>query len=178
MSSPWSALFFLLFIKLSHAAPDPDTCGVSTNPKNAAFVFVKPQANTPATRKLVSDKLAEAGVKILSETDIDGKEIDEKSLIDNHYFSIASKATILPADQIPVPADMFQDFFAESYASVLKDKRACNAMQACERFHCTPMELNQAWQKAEKDSKVVKFGGGFYCGKHSKKKKLEHPYCF
>lgn len=165
MPSPWYALFFLVLIKLSHATPDADTCDAATTHKNAAFVFVKPHANTPSTRKLVSDKLIEAGVEILSESDIDGKDIDEKSLIDNHYFSIASKATILPPEKIPVPENKFANFFAESYADVLKENRACNAMQACERFQCTPMELNDAWRQAEKDSKVVKFGGGFYCGK-------------
>jgi hypothetical protein len=33
-------------------------------------------------------------------------------------------------------------------------------MEACRNFDCTPMELNDAWRKAERASKVVKFGGG------------------
>eukprot|EP00984_Skeletonema_dohrnii_P029466 scaffold20123_cov106-Skeletonema_dohrnii-CCMP3373.AAC.6 len=33
-------------------------------------------------------------------------------------------------------------------------------MQACEKFGCNAAELDAAWQEA----KVVKFGGGFYCG--------------
>jgi hypothetical protein len=44
--------------------------------------------------------LTEAGITILSEADIDGTVIDEKKLIDQHYFAIASKATILPAKDI------------------------------------------------------------------------------
>lgn len=43
----------------------------------------------------------------------------------------------------------------------MKENRACNAMEACKRFGCTAAELNEAWQKSDK---VVKFGGGFYCG--------------
>jgi hypothetical protein len=43
---------------------------------------------------------------------------------------------------------------------VLTENRACNAMEACARFKCDGAALDEAWQKA----KVVKFGGGFYCG--------------
>ena len=128
---------------------------------NSAFVFIKPHANTLATQKLVKEKLQSAGIEILSEHDIDGKTIDKKRLIDHHYYSIASKATILPADKIPVPAGRFQDDFGESWQQVLEEKRACNAMEACRRFSCTAQELNDAWREA---TKVVKFGGGFYCG--------------
>jgi hypothetical protein len=143
-------------------ATDGATCDAPDTPQllNTAFVFVKPHANTPATRLLVKAKLTKAGIRILSETDIDGTEIDEKQLIDQHYFSIASKATILPAKDIPVPADKFQEFFGESWNQVLKEDRTCNALEACKRFDCTAAELNDAWQQA----KVVKFGGGFYCG--------------
>lgn len=127
---------------------------------NSAFVFIKPHANTAATQELVVDKLAKAGIKILSQVDIGGEEIDKKGLIDQHYYSIASKATIVPPEEIPVPPDKFEEAFGESWETVLNDKRACNAMEACERFQCTPMELNEAWGKV----KAVKFGGGFYCG--------------
>lgn len=105
----------LLLLVLVFADMEP-ACDRLTN---SAFVFVKPHANTQATRNLVAEKLTEAGVKILSESDIDGKEIDEKSLIDNHYYSIASKATILPAEEIPVPADRFEQAFGESWVSDL-----------------------------------------------------------
>ncbi len=127
---------------------------------NSAFVFVKPHANTEATQNLVRDKLTEAGITIVSESDVEGTTIDEKKLIDQHYFAIASKATILPAKEIPVPTDKFQESFGESWEQVLSEGRAVNAMEACSRFECSPAELNEAWQKIE----AVKFGGGFYCG--------------
>ena len=69
-------------------------CAPSSLP-NSAFVFVKPHANTPATQALVRDKLKGAGFTILSEKEIAGSVIDEKKLIDQHYYAIASKATIL-----------------------------------------------------------------------------------
>jgi hypothetical protein len=107
--------------------------------------------------------LKEAGVDILSEQDIDGESIDKNGYIDQHYYSIASKATILPAHEIPVPPDKFESSFGESWKKVLNEKRACNAMEACKRFECTPEELNAVWQTAQ----PVKFGGGFYCAKIS-----------
>lgn len=75
-------------------------------------------------------------------------------------YASASKATILPAKDIPVPKDKFQEVFGESWDTVLKEGRACNAMDACAKFKCDATALNDAWQKA----KVTKFGGGFYCG--------------
>lgn len=83
------------------------------------------------------------------------------NLISHVSFSLASKATILPAKDIPVPEDKFKESFGETWATALKEDRACNAMDACKRFKCTADELDAAWGKAEK---VVKFGGGFYCG--------------
>jgi len=137
----------------------------SSSLKNSAFVFVKPHANTEATQKLVREKLLAKGIEILSESNIDGNTIDEKKLIDQHYYAIASKATILTADKIPVPEDKFEETFGEKWSDVLKEGRAANAMQACEKFGCTADELNAAWGAA----KVVKFGGGFYCGSVSVK---------
>jgi len=134
---------------------------------NSAFVFVKPHANTVAAQNLVRNKLTQAGILILSESDVSGETIDEKKLIDQHYYAIASKATILPAEEIPVPAAKFQEAFGESWETVLSEKRACNAMEACAQFGCNAEELDEAWGKAT----VVKFGGGFYCGLVSKNDK-------
>lgn len=75
--------------------------------------------------------------------------------------TLASKATILPAKDLPVPADKFKKEFGESWDTVVKEDRACNAMEACKRFSCNAAQLDEAWGKA---AKVVKFGGGFYCG--------------
>eukprot|EP00970_Alexandrium_tamarense_P008611 scaffold1637_cov195-Alexandrium_tamarense.AAC.2 len=139
-----------------NAASSDKSCAL----KNSAFVFVKPHANTKATQDMVREKLLAAGIEILSERDIDGNTIDEKKLIDQHYYAIASKATILPASEIPVPADKFEEAFGEKWSDVLKEGRGVNAMEACKKFGCTAEELDAAWGNA----KVVKFGGGFYCG--------------
>lgn len=145
-----------VFAKKAAASSTNNDCAL----KNSAFVFVKPHANTEATQKMVREKLLANGIEILTEKDIDGSTIDQKKLIDQHYYAIASKATILSADKIPVPEDKFEESFGEKWSEVLKEGRAANAMQACEKFGCNAQELDAAWQKA----KVVKFGGGFYCG--------------
>ena len=144
-------------------ATEPTTCEAAQVPKlfNSAFVFVKPHACTPQTRTLVEEKLLNAGIDIVCQAEINGTEIDAKGLIDQHYYSIAAKATLLPTKEIPVPVDRFEQAFGESWESVLMENRACNALEACHRFQCTPLELNEAWQKV----KSVKFGGGFYCGR-------------
>lgn len=55
---------------------------------NSAFVFVKPHANTKAVQDLVRNTLKSKGVTILSEVEISGETIDEKKLIDQHYYAI------------------------------------------------------------------------------------------
>lgn len=128
--------------------------------KNSAFVFVKPHANTKKVQEFVQSKLIASGLKILSESDISGDVIDEKKLIDQHYYAIASKATILPAKDIPVPPEKFEAAFGETWEKVLADGRAYNAMDACVKLGCSANQLDKSWASA----KVTKFGGGFYCG--------------
>jgi len=144
----------------SAATKADTTCEEPSERPNSAFVFVKPHANTESTRSLVKSKLLMAGLIILSECDIDGQTIDKDKLIDQHYYAIASKATILPTKDIPVPADKFEKEFGEKWEKVLAEGRSCNAMEACKKFNCDAAALESAWQKA----KVVKLGGGFYCG--------------
>ena len=68
-----------------------DETGSSDSLKNSAFVFVKPHANTAAVQELVREKLVSSGITILSEKTISGKTIDEKKLIDQHYYAIGKK---------------------------------------------------------------------------------------
>ena len=140
--------------------------------KNTALVFVKPHANTPQVHDLVVDQLNSAGIEILSQVDINGEEIERRKLIDNHYYSIASKATLLRPNEINVPVQKFYETFGEDWETVLKEDRACNALEACRRFDCTPSQLNDLWTEASASS-MVKFGGGFYCAKLSYPKREE-----
>jgi len=136
----------------------------SSSLKNGAFVFVKPHANFSKVQDKAREMLLAAAISIISEGDISGTEIDEKKLIDQHYYAIASKATLLDPKDLAVPADKFAEFFGEPWAEVLAANRACNAMQACERLGVDADGLEAAWRECEPKNKVVKFGGGFYCG--------------
>lgn len=47
-------------------------------------------------------ELEQAGLKITSSGSISAEEIDQGQLIDNHYYAIASKATLLTPDKLNV----------------------------------------------------------------------------
>lgn len=128
--------------------------------KNSAFVFIKPHANTPAVQTLVSNELRARGITIVREGDFTGPEIDEQMLIDQHYYAIASKATILKPDKIPVPPAKFEEKFGLKWSDALASGRAFNALDACKELNVDAAGLDAIWSKADK----VKLGGGFYCG--------------
>ena len=66
----------------------------------SAYVFVKPHANNAAVIEEVKKKFAEKEIGILKEGEITGETIDAKQYIDQHYYAIASKATILKPDAL------------------------------------------------------------------------------
>jgi nucleoside diphosphate kinase len=150
------------------AAPTVCRGGKLEAVKNSAFVFVKPHAVTPPTIELVKSKLEGAGLTILQEGDISSEDIDSKKLVDQHYYAIASKATITPPAELVVPEDKFTEFFGESWASVLHDGRAFTAIDACKELGLSGAEMDEAWGKAKGDGKIIKLGGGFYAGQLQK----------
>jgi len=128
--------------------------------KNSAFVFIKPHANTAPTQKLVKSMLTSKGVQIKSEGELTAAEINKGMLIDQHYYAIASKATLLKPKDLPVPAGKFQEFFGISWKEALDSGSVYNAIDACEYLGVDADGLDGLWANAKK----VKFGGGFYCG--------------
>jgi len=136
--------------------------------KNSAFVFIKPHAVTDKVKDLVKETLEKNEITIKKEGSMEAEEIDKHKKIDKHYYAIASKATILTPDKIAVPADKFKDKFGLDWDEVLKDGKALNAMDACEKFEIEAEELDKMWGACKKAGDLVKFGGGFYCGKLEK----------
>jgi nucleoside diphosphate kinase len=128
--------------------------------KNTAFLFIKPHANTPAAQELVSNELKRRGLAIVNEGEFNSEQIDQQMLIDQHYYAIASKATLLKPEEIPVPAAKFQENFGLSWADAQAQGRAFNALDACKHLGVDAAGLDAIWN----DAKKVKFGGGFYCG--------------
>jgi hypothetical protein len=64
-------------------------------PKNTAYVFIKPHAVTDSVKALVTEQLKARGLTILTEGSLASEVIDEKKLIDQHYYAIASKVSVL-----------------------------------------------------------------------------------
>jgi len=133
-------------------------------PKNMAFVFVKPNQVNEKVKNTVREGLKAKGLTITREGDITSETIDKKKLVDQHYYAIASKATILKPSELNVPNDKFQKQFGVSWADVLAKGQAYNALDACEKLGCDAAGLNKAWGAAKKNDKLVKLGGGFYAG--------------
>merc|ERR1740129_2535612 len=131
---------------------------------NSAFVFIKPHAVTDKVKSLAKKGLEARGITILEEGSLSGQVIDEKKLIDQHYYAIASKATILKPHQLNVPADKFQAQFGLSWQDALDSGKVFNAMDGCKQLGIDADALDAAWAKAKAAKKLVKFGGGFYCG--------------
>jgi len=131
---------------------------------NQAFVFIKPHAVTDAVKELVQKGLEEKGITILSQGEISSEEIDSKKLIDQHYYAIASKATILKPSELNVPEDKFKDKFGLEWKDALASGTVFNAMDACEKLGLDAAGIDAVWGKAKKADKLIKFGGGFYCG--------------
>lgn len=135
----------------------PAFCDANTN---SAFVFIKPHANTKQSQALVSSTLKARGIKIKSEGELTAQQIDDGLLIDQHYYAIASKATLLKPKELPVPAAKFQEAFGLSWEKAMNDGVVYNAIDACKYLGIDAAGLDAIWATCKK----VKFGGGFYCG--------------
>merc|ERR1712224_246432 len=115
-------------------------------------------------KALVKAGLEAKGITIRKEGSIKGEVIDKKKLIDQHYYAIASKATILKPDQLNVPEDKFQAQFGLSWKDALASGKVFNAMDGCKELGLDADGLDKEWAKCKAAKKLVKFGGGFYCG--------------
>jgi len=146
-------------------APAPQAAGADEPKiKNSAFVFIKPHAVTGKAKEVVANGLKAQGIKIVSEGTITAEQIDKDMLIDQHYYAIASKATLLKPHQLAVPANKFEEKFGLGWQDALKKGVVFNAKDACEYLGIDSDQLNTAWGACGKAKKLVKFGGGFYCG--------------
>jgi hypothetical protein len=141
--------------------------------KNSAFVFIKPAANNTKVQEVVSKTLQAKGCDILKEGEFTAEQIDKGMLIDQHYYAIASKATILKPKDVPVPPAKFLEAFGLTYEQALADGSVYNAIDACKVLDVDADGLDKLWASCKK----VKFGGGFYCGKIEVEGKPS-IYCF
>lgn len=133
--------------------------------RNSAFVFIKPHAVTEKVKDLVKEVFEKNDISIKKEGTLEAEDIDKYKKIDKHYYAIASKATILTPDKLSIPEDKFKEKFGVEWKDVLSDGKALNAMDACAKFEVDATALDAMWAACKKADNLVKFGGGFYCGK-------------
>merc|ERR1719164_67375 len=120
-------------------------------PTNSAFVFIKPHAVTDKVKELTGNVLTKNNIKILEQGEIKSEEIDKKKLIDQHYYAIASKATILKPDQLNVPEDKFKGKFGIDWKDALASGKVFNAMDGCDKLGIDGDEMEKAWGKCKAD---------------------------
>ena len=138
---------------------------------NSAFVFLKPHAckGTPGkVEAVLEDALTKNGIRITGKGEMLAEEIDQKMHIDTHYGAIASKAVKLKPNQLNVPdkgkAD-FEKLFGESWDSAVATGKVHNAKDGAKKLGIDSARLNEKWSGLSRGKTLIKFGGGFYCGK-------------
>lgn len=134
-------------------------------------MFVKPHAAvSDQVIELVRGKFDEHGIAVLAEGSLEAQEIDEKLLIDTHYGAIANRAVRQQPNELAVTDQAkaaFEACFGLAWDEALAQGLVLNATGAAERLGVDALGLERAWRVLQRDVDLVKFGGGFYCGKLS-----------
>jgi len=138
---------------------------------NSAFVFIKPHAckgKPGAVEAVLEDKFMESGIRVTGKGEMTAEQIDKNMYIDNHYGAIASKAVKLKPSELNVPDKGkagFEKMFGESWDSAIAAGKVYNAKDAAEKLGLDAAGINDKWSKLSRGKDLIKFGGGFYCGK-------------
>jgi hypothetical protein len=96
------------------------------------------------------------------------EQIDKHQYIDNHYGAIASKAVKLKPSELNVPDKgkaEFEKLFGESWDSAVQSGKVYNAKDGATKLGVDAAGINDKWSKLSRGKDLLKFGGGFYCGK-------------
>uniref|UniRef100_A0A7S0ZRE8 Nucleoside-diphosphate kinase n=1 Tax=Noctiluca scintillans TaxID=2966 RepID=A0A7S0ZRE8_NOCSC len=136
--------------------------------RGAAFVFIKPHAVTGEVKDLVARRFEMEGISIISQGSITAEDIDKDMLIDTHYGAIAAKAMKQkPADVIvqQKAQDEFQKAFGLAWKDALDQGLVYNLKDAAEKLDLSMSQVGDEYDKLKKGESLLKFGGGFYCGK-------------
>jgi len=117
--------------------------------ENRALVFIKPHAVTAAVRELVPKFLAEHGVKVVSQGELTGKDIDSKGVIDDHYAHIAKIAMRAEPSELVVADDKKKDFAAKfgkgEWDALVKDGKVVNLAQYQKKTGKSANEVDKLW---------------------------------
>jgi len=138
---------------------------------NSAFLFIKPHAckgNPGMVEEVVEAGLRKAGIRITDRGEIKAETICAKMLIDTHYGAIASKAVELRPGQLNVPDKgqaAFKEMFGESWEEALDAGKVFNALEGGAKLKVDGAGMEAKWRKLQSGKNLIKFGGGFYCGR-------------
>uniref|UniRef100_A0A7R9W5A8 Nucleoside-diphosphate kinase n=1 Tax=Pseudictyota dubia TaxID=2749911 RepID=A0A7R9W5A8_9STRA len=138
---------------------------------NSAFVFIKPHAckGTPGkVEAIVEESFKKNGIRITGSGEMAAETIDKNMHIDTHYGAIASKAVKLKPSELNVPDKgkaQFEKMFGEKWEDVVAAGKVFNAMDGAAKLGVDAAGLNEKWGTLTKGKDLIKFGGGFYCGK-------------
>ena len=138
---------------------------------NSAFVFIKPHAckGTPGkVESVLEGKFKASGIRITDKGEMTAEQIDKNQYIDTHYGAIASKAVKLQPKELNVPDKGkagFEKMFGESWDDAIKAGKVYNAMDGAAKLGLDSAGINAEWSKLSGGKDLIKFGGGFYCGK-------------
>jgi len=139
---------------------------------NSAFVFIKPHAcksKTPEkVESLVESSFAKHGIRITGKGSMAAETIDKNMHIDTHYGAIASKAVKLQPKELNVPDKgkaAFEKMFGESWDSAVAAGKVYNAKDGATKLGVDGAGVDAKWSKLSRGKDLIKFGGGFYCGK-------------
>eukprot|EP00397_Hematodinium_sp_SG-2012_P022078 GEMP01022854.1.p1 GENE.GEMP01022854.1~~GEMP01022854.1.p1 ORF type:complete len:494 (+),score=105.92 GEMP01022854.1:113-1594(+) len=137
---------------------------------NRGLVFVKPDACVPGVIELVRKKAQDSSLRILREGSLDNLVVS----VDRHYHAIASKA-VSPVNELPVPLAQFEAGFGVSWTDVLKSGAVVTAAEAMQILEVDGDGMENLWRICKERKRLVKLGGGFYCGQVRENPPL---YCF
>jgi len=135
---------------------------------HSAFVFIKPHAVTDSVKKLVAERMSAEGIGIVAEGRIAAEVIDKNRLIDTHYGAIASRAMSQKPSEMPVQQkakDEFKKAFGISWEEAVKDGKVFNLADGAKKLGCSLDDVGDKYDALKKGETLIKFGGGFYCGK-------------
>ncbi|CAK9003646.1 unnamed protein product [Durusdinium trenchii] len=93
---------------------------------------------------------------------------DKKKLIDIHYGAIAAKAVMMKPKDLTVQEKSQEEFekqFGVKWSKVMEDGLVYNAMDGAKKLGITADEMGKKYDALKKGEGIIKFGGGFYCGK-------------
>lgn len=135
---------------------------------NSAFVFIKPHAVTEPVKALVNSELAKMGITVTGQGEIDAATIDKNMLIDTHYGAIANRAVKQKPTELAVTSKAeaaFEKAFGIGWKAAVASGKVFNAADACTEMGITGDQLGAEFDKLQKGTTLIKFGGGFYLGK-------------